>query len=582
MNAIKLYKQCLRAALLAMSLLLVTNTLSAKQTFSTDPDPQNAYIKLEAVPGERDVEYVLVKSLVRFDIKIHAALTPRLTDDIWVFSLPEGADYKLPAGGSIRIPVVFASQNEGTFEDVLALTDEFGYGVRIKINGFSEFRCKLRVLAGMEFEAAAGHEDCKKLVIHNPTDRKIEVLSIENAIERSEFKLSDLAETPFVLGPGEERTVGVACYMPSGKARESDGLVRYVYLCSEANQKQETFTKLHGTLRNLCGLRQTEELRFGPVIVGERECKRIKIANTTHQVITLYDIGIRANTPEWKLDELPELPIRLQPGDAITIAACYAPNGEAAESKAEVKTTYLCENGEHRMFATTVMAGSAGRPTCVMRQTPTIKFRTPQNTDERNCERLKFTNTGNQVVVLHSVEIHENNPNFTLIEVPELPIRIQPGASLTIGVCYTPTGNERCSRAKIVAVHSCANNLDEKRRSVTYVGGCLKNEPNDGSSAAPRDGSVLRSQNSQSVTEAELSLAITPNPAREAVRIALTGAEESSVQIFDMLGKEVYSSSITSEARWTAPTSGVYIVRVSGIDANGEEFIISKRLVINK
>lgn len=579
MKAIILSKQCVRAALLAMCLLIVTNTLSAKQTFTTDPDPQNSYIKLEAVPGERDVEYVVVKSLVRFDITIHAALSNRITDELWVFSLPEGRDYKLPAGSSIRIPVVFASQNEGRYEDVLALTDDFGYGVRIKVHGVSEFRCKLRNLASMEFAAATGHEDCKKLVIANPSDSKIEVLSIENAIERSEFKLSELAEAPFVLAPGEERTVGVACYMPNGEQRESSGEVRYVYLCSNANQKQEAFTKLHGTLRNLCGLRQTEELRFGPIVVGQTECQRIKISNTTHQVITLYEIGLRSVTDEWKLDELPSLPLRLQPGDAITIAGCYIPSGKAPQTKAEVKTTYLCENGEHRMFATTSLAGSAERPTCVLRQTPTIRFRPSGNTDERNCERLKFTNTGNQVVVLHSVEIYENNPNFVLTEVPALPIRIQPGTSLSIGVCYTPTGNERCSRAKIVAQHSCANSLDDLRRSVTLVGGCLPNQPNPGTSTL-RDGAVLGSQNAQSSSDAGLVLSVSPNPSRDMVHVKLTGAEESSLQIFDMLGKEVFSSGINSTLQWNAPASGIYIVRVSGIDNDGEEFLVSARIVI--
>ncbi len=443
--------------------------------------------------------------------------------------------------------------------------------------------CAPRQTEGLRFgPIPKGESESKRILIANTTSEVIAIYAIDLRSETSEWSLREIPQLPYILEPGKEIVV-IATYKPDGNSRSSEARVRTTYMCRSSESRQFADTKLVGTLKTpACGLRQTEELRFGPVVVGETECKRIKIANTTHQVITLYDIGIRANTPEWKLDELPELPMRLQPGDAITIAACYVPNGEAKESKAEVKTTYLCENGEHRMFATTVMAGSIARPTCVMRQTPTIKFRTPQNTDDRNCERLKFTNTGNQVVVLHSVEIYENNPNFTLIEVPELPIRIQPGASLTIGVCYTPTRKERCSRAKIIAVHSCANNLDDKRRSVTHVGGCLKNEPNDGSSAASRDGSVLRSQNSQSVTEAEPSLAITPNPAREAVRIALTGAEESSVQIFDMLGKEVFSSSITSEARWTAPTSGIYIVRVSGIDTNGEEFIISKRLVINK
>jgi hypothetical protein len=86
----------------------------------------------------------------------------------------------------------------------------------------------------------------------------------------------------------------------------------------------------------------------------------------------------------------------------------------------------------------------------------------------------------------------------------------------------------------------------------------------------------------QSTPDVNLSLTVSPNPSRGSVRIALTGAENTSLQIFDMLGKEVYSSSGNSEVQWNANASGVYIVRATGIDTNGEEFIVSKRLVIDR
>lgn len=445
--------------------------------------------------------------------------------------------------------------------------------------------CAPRQTEGLRFgPIPKGESESKHIVIANTTSELIAIYAIDLRSESSEWSLREVPQLPYKLEPGKEIAI-IATYKPDGNSRSSEARVRTTYLCRSSESRQFADTKLVGTLKiPACGLRQTEVLRFGPVIFGETECKRIKIANTTSQVITLYEIGIRANTPEWKLDELPELPMRLQPGTDITIAACYSPNGHASESKAEVKSIYICESGDGRMAATTVMAGTAVRRTCVMRQTPTIKFRDSKSTDDRNCERLKFTNTGNQVVVLHSVEVYENNPNFTLAEVPTLPVRIQPGTTLTIGVCFTPS-RIGCVRGKIVAVHSCANNLDAKTRLVTEVGGCLVKGTNTGSSAAAHDGganSIIRSQNMQSMPDVNLSLTVTPNPSHGSVRISLTGAENTSLQIFDMLGKEVYSSSGGSEVQWNANASGVYIVRSTGIDTNGEEFIVSKRLIIDK
>lgn len=328
--------------------------------------------------------------------------------------------------------------------------------------------------------------------------------------------------------------------------------------------------------QNICSPRQTEAIRFGAVAKGEKECKRIIIANTLNEVIAIYAIDLRSESSEWSLRDVPQLPYKLEPGKEIVVVACYSPDGNTRESEAAVRTTYMCRSSEHRQYATTRMHGMLLVPTCVLRQTQTIKFPTSQSKDERNCERLRFTNTGNQVVVLHSVSVYEDNPNFTLTEVPDLPIRIQPGTTLTIGACYTPVGREGCVRGKIVGVYSCAGNLDDKRRSVTLVGGCWRT----GGNAITPNG-LLGSQSSQSFDES-FSFTISPNPSRGNVTIKLRGAEGSRLAIYDMLGKEVFGADATEALHWLAPSSGVYIARLSGLDEFGEEFIVSKRLVIDK
>jgi hypothetical protein len=270
--------------------------------------------------------------------------------------------------------------------------------------------------------------------------------------------------------------------------------------------------------QTICSPRQPEAIRFGIVAKGEKECKRITIANTMNETIAIYAIDLRSSSSEWSLRDVPTLPFKLEPGKEIVVVACYSPDGTTRESEAVVRTTYMCRSSEHRQYVSTKMHGMVLVPTCVMRQTPTIKFSNSKTKDERNCERLRFTNTGNQVVVLHSVSVYEDNPNFKLIEVPDLPIRIQPGATLTVGLCFTPQ-REGCVRGKVVAVFSCANNLDEKRRSVTLVGGCLRSV-NDGR------GTIIASQEAQSFAP-ELSLSLTPNPSRGEVKIRFVGSNEA-------------------------------------------------------
>jgi len=97
----------------------------------------------------------------------------------------------------------------------------------------------------------------------------------------------------------------------------------------------------------------------------------------------------------------------------------------------------------------------------------------------------------------------------------------------------------------------------------------------------------IKPEQQQSVAPTEKTVAyltLSPNPANVAVTIGIENAARATVEIFDMLGNRVANLSNATSYQWAAEdlSSGIYIVRASGLDANGVSFTASKRLILER
>ncbi len=326
-----------------------------------------------------------------------------------------------------------------------------------------------------------------------------------------------------------------------------------------------------------CILRQTEEALIGPTAAGVMECKRIRLYNPTHQTIAIYEIGLRRETEEWKLVEVPTLPIRLAPGKEITIGACYTPDGNHRSSEGRIRTTYICETSDHRMYAETKLIGTL--KTCALRQTQSVSFPAPVPNQIRNCETIKITNTGNSTIGVFSIFLDPGSKQFTLGGLPELPYRLGPGKTIEFKACYTPDGTERCSKAAIKTVYVC-DGSDHRSYAYTRLEGCLK------ATTSQKSQSLAVGENSSSLM---LDFTVSPNPSRGETHLSVKGALSATIEIYDMLGKLLNQFDGQVDVRWDGKASdgstlpsGSYIIRASGVDENETSFILSKNMLIVK
>jgi hypothetical protein len=83
------------------------------------------------------------------------------------------------------------------------------------------------------------------------------------------------------------------------------------------------------------------------------------------------------------------------------------------------------------------------------------------------------------------------------------------------------------------------------------------------------------------------NISVSPNPAEGQVIIAVENAQNLTAEIYDVLGNLVWTDRGISEVRWNlkgtsavAASSGIYIIKISGIDSQGGEFLESRKLVI--
>ncbi|HEX5316985.1 MAG TPA: FlgD immunoglobulin-like domain containing protein, partial [Candidatus Kapabacteria bacterium] len=86
-----------------------------------------------------------------------------------------------------------------------------------------------------------------------------------------------------------------------------------------------------------------------------------------------------------------------------------------------------------------------------------------------------------------------------------------------------------------------------------------------------------------------IDFSILPNPSAGEVTLDIPGAAKVKAEVYNLLGGLVTTINGTSNLAWNGRdasgspvSSGAYIIRVSGTDVNGQPFVTSKEMVIQR
>jgi hypothetical protein len=88
---------------------------------------------------------------------------------------------------------------------------------------------------------------------------------------------------------------------------------------------------------------------------------------------------------------------------------------------------------------------------------------------------------------------------------------------------------------------------------------------------------------------AGVAIFVSPNPAHSDVKVDFAGTTHANIEVMDMLGNTIARGETSSDWSWNGKTTsgttaanGAYIIRIAGTSISGEQFVTSKRVILQK
>ena len=77
---------------------------------------------------------------------------------------------------------------------------------------------------------------------------------------------------------------------------------------------------------------------------------------------------------------------------------------------------------------------------------------------------------------------------------------------------------------------------------------------------------------------------MSPNPAKNYLKLEMAGVKTADIQMVDLLGKTIAMVKTNTTWKWDAANiiNGSYIIRIAGQSLSGEQFVSSKRIIVSK
>lgn len=171
-----------------------------------------------------------------------------------------------------------------------------------------------------------------------------------------------------------------------------------------------------------------------------------------------------------------------------------------------------------------------------------------------------FTNNSSTDIKIQNVSL-SSGEHFEIVAITPTapPLSLAPNASMTLDIQFDADSNGFYTDSLVIVIDNSITTMSIPIQAVQ--------------SQASQLGLNYR-------TAIPIDFVIVPNPSKGPVSIRLNGASESSIAVYDILGRSIMHHS-EGELDLPAGTleSGTYIIRATGKAMNGESFILSRKLV---
>jgi hypothetical protein len=258
--------------------------------------------------------------------------------------------------------------------------------------------------------------------------------------------------------------------------------------------------------------------------IGVELCTTIVVRNNHSSPIPYRIDSLSISTSSFSVKALhPTLPAILQPGDSLEFDLCF----RATDTLLHRDTIHLTGNCLDLRLP---LAASTVRPILVASD---ITFGNVY-VGKTVCKLVTLKNTGQASFTMQSGSIVQSGAEFAFdsISFARFPFTMAPGATETLKVCYTPD-TVLTHSAWISWQTDITPPFAAEQKAITNLSGQGLEQP----------GAVEE-------RSAAVYIHIRPNPARDkvTVEVELTEASEVSIEIYDLLGREVLAKSFDDRA----------------------------------
>ncbi len=418
---------------------------------------------------------------------------------------------------------------------------------------------------------------CETVYISDSTAQDITITSITVG-NNDGWTSSDMPSLPFTLSAWGGNKSFTICFSP-GKQYFGQSVSDYVTVTyADSSDLKGSVTGYVYAQTQSCIQEISDSIKLDEVLFGgyvDAQATFVFHADSVLRGITGEVLPIGGSVQILS----PTLPMNVHNGDTVTFSFRVKPDGEAdsAENYYSYYGYYLMYLGECSAeinFTGAVTGETNSTLDLFQNETGLLALTTSDNT---TIDTFWFDNNESGQVIVNGVSLSQGT-NFSILgELPHaLNDTLSSGHLMGVIVKFDGDTNGFYHDSLTITTElSATHKKDEISSNTTKHVFNLEALHTQGAAGV-----------AQPIAVSAATISIVPNPASGPVMISVNEAAKAEIEVFDLLGNRILNApqmgSNAYEWNESGMANGIYIVRATGVDANGTSFVISKRMVLNK
>lgn len=450
------------------------------------------------------------------------------------------------------------------------------------------------VTRNLEFEdVTVGTQTCKTVRISNPTTTAV-VIDSASVTGSSASYYNVSGATDLTVGAGSTQFVNV-CFTPTAAGDNLNGTLNLYYTANDSvngvlyvaleGSTEAIDTTGTGTGSNNCLHVRRAIGVIGPIVQGGTDSTTIYLSNSTGAPVSITGATLTSGDAAAFSVGATQFPLNIASGGQGQFTVAFNPTN--ANAMGQVRYTSqinLTAMGDSLMCGPiSIQVGGVAVPgnhRDTTKHSLTGHLTTDGNVDLGNTigittttgstiDTITFYNTTSAPITVNSLFMSPT-ANLSLIGSSiTSPTTIQPGGQVQAYVQFNSNGQMGTVFSNPLYIAT-----NQSIQPQLYNIQAIQQAP----------ASVINAVSST------VDFSIVPNPSSGDFRVVIpNNATAMTVEVFDLLGNHVASLSEAQHFAWNgvddrgmSVAAGVYIVRVSGRDTNGQEFRSTKQVAIQK